>query len=67
MDVAWSRPNVLQHERKFNCILPSADGSRANTGDAGGVLRVRDAGTGVLSPDSSWICYRNNSSCGRML
>jgi hypothetical protein len=39
---------VLQHERKFNCILTSTDGSRAITGDAGGVLRARDAETGVL-------------------
>jgi WD40 repeat protein len=47
-DRSWSRPIVLRHETKVNCIMLTADGSRAITGDAGGVVRVWDTENGVL-------------------
>jgi WD40 repeat protein len=39
---------VLQHETTVNCIVLTADGLQAITGDEGGVVRVWDTGTGEL-------------------
>jgi WD40 repeat protein len=46
-DRTWSRPIVLQHETQVNCIMLTADSSRAITGDAEGVLRVWNVETGM--------------------
>jgi WD domain, G-beta repeat len=54
-DNVWLRPIVKPYDKKVNCIVLSADGSRAITGVEGGVVRVWDAETGVLcQPTLRW-------------
>jgi WD40 repeat protein len=46
-DGAWSRSILMQHDTGVKSIALSADGSRALTGDEGGVVRVWNAATGM--------------------
>jgi WD40 repeat protein len=45
---AWSRPIVLLQETMVNCVVLTADRTRAITGDASGLVRVWDTKIGAL-------------------
>jgi WD40 repeat protein len=47
-DSVWSRPIMLEHDEESVRIALTTDGSRAVTGDVGGVVRVWDTKTGML-------------------